>query len=309
MLFCWLKMKSNSKKIYINISVDTENMNTPFFNNEYNQSILKYGTESIVNILKQFNMTATFFLSIFEHYKIEHRELQEVVNLIKEYEVGLHTHPLWIGHENMHTYDLNEQIKLIKEGISLFEKYGLERPKVHRAGAYGLNKNTIEALKKNKINIDSSMFYSHPNCKEVWSQNAIIKREGFIEFPVTIFRRNMYDQNRELMSDKIVKVDINRVFYDEFINFIDFARKNNHQYINLFMHSYSLLNFQKGEFARNSRDEKKLHKILEYISEQKDLEVVTLEFLAERENVLSSIDAIPVIDRVFDQNLSFEENY
>lgn len=296
-------------KIYINISIDTENMNTLFYNNKYPSSILEKGTQQIVSILNKYKVSATFFLSIFEHYNISNSEMKRVVELIKKFEVGLHTHPLWIDKENMHSHTLEEQISLIKKGVSLFKLYGLKKPIVHRAGAYGLDENTLKALENNHIFIDSSMFYAHENCKEFWSKNQIVKKEAMIEFPVTIFRRKMFDKNKNLIADKLVKTDINRMFFDEFVNYIQFCKKSNLKYINLFMHSYSLLNFKDGKFTLNIRDEKKLHKILQYIIQDEELEVVTFEQLNDFCSFNEKYDSIPIIKRVYDNSIKDEDNY
>jgi len=296
-------------KVYINISIDTENINTPFYNKKYKKSILKKGTKQIVDILNFYNLPATFFLSIFEYFNIPKKEMKKVVSLIKNYEVGLHTHPLWIDKENMHSYSLKEQIELIDKGITLFKKLGLKKPKVHRAGAYGLDKNTLKALKKNKIFIDSSMFYSHPNCKENWSINKIKKRNNILEFPITVFRRNMYDLNGDLISNKIVKTDINSMFFDEFVKFVEYCKQDKIEYINLFMHSYSLLSLLDEKFIKNRRDEKKLHKILEFIKNDSDIEVITLNKLQYKISNKNIKDKLPVFKRVFDNRLPKEENY
>ncbi len=296
-------------KVYVNISIDTENMNTLFYNKKYSKSILRIGTQQIIDILNKYNVTATFFLSIFESYNISHDEMKKVSQLIEPFEVGLHTHPLWIDKENMHSYSLSKQVKLIKKGIDLFIKFGLKKPKVHRAGAYGLNKDTLQALKDNNILIDSSMFYSHPNCKEIWSKNKVVKKNDIIEFPVTIFRRNMYDLNNNLISDKIVKTDLNSMFYDEFIQFIEYCKEGNIKYINLFMHSYSLLKFNDGKFTKNIRDETKLHRILKYIINDKNIEVITLEQLQYKDLDKINNDELPVIKRVFNENIKNEDNY
>ena len=75
----------------------------------------------------------------------------------------------------MWCYSFNEQVEILEHGIDCLKRWGAGKPIAHRAGAYGINIDTIKALKKVGIYIDSSMFFGHENCKEVWSINEVVK--------------------------------------------------------------------------------------------------------------------------------------
>ncbi|EPS52535.1 hypothetical protein CFSAN002368_07690 [Clostridium botulinum A1 str. CFSAN002368] len=111
-----------------------------------------------------------YILNVYESKKWEKEGFGRICDNIckRGFDVQLHTHPYWmydVNREHMHEYSLEEQKTIIKDGIQLLSYYTNEKPVAHRAGAYGANKDTIEALRQNGVKYDFSMFYGHPNCK------------------------------------------------------------------------------------------------------------------------------------------------
>ena len=83
------------------------------------------------------------------------------------HEVQLHTHPVWVDPDrrlNMHQLPLDEQVAIIEQGKELLAQWSGTNPIAHRAGAYGLNEVTLQALRLTGLPVDCSMYYDHPNC-------------------------------------------------------------------------------------------------------------------------------------------------
>ena len=171
-------------KLYLTITVDTESPQTPLLergdvhNLAWIAREYKLGVPQIIKILKKSGIRATFFLNVFEKCIWGEKSLKEVAKAISETnnDVQLHTHPAWCfdrTRPHMWQYSLAEQMEILKIGIELLKKWTGKYPIAHRAGAYGINKNTFVALKQAGIRVDSSNFYEHPNCKVIWTINRV----------------------------------------------------------------------------------------------------------------------------------------
>src|SRR5690606_32194495 len=108
----------------------------------------------------------TFFLNVYEYKTWGEESLRNIALQLQRsgQEVALHTHPQWLydpGIPRMYDYSLQEQTRIIAEGVALIEKWTGEAVFSHRAGAYTANRDTLQALENNGIYLDSSLFYGH----------------------------------------------------------------------------------------------------------------------------------------------------
>ena len=305
-------------QLYLLITVDTENLQTPMLLNKYYQNIISgnisdnyFENPKILEILRKFNLKATFFVNVYEYKKWGKEELIALCQIIKAKgnDVQLHSHPIWVydrNREHMWQYSLEEQIKIIKDGKDLLKKWTGEYPIAHRAGAYGLNEDTLKALCANDIPIDSSMFYSHPNCKVTWTKNKVIERKGIIEVPVTGFYRNMCWKTGPLTlkrSRAFIKTDVDWASLDELKYFVHEAKKHDIRVMNLFMHSYSLLKFDQ-DFSNAEPDWddiNKLDEFLAFVSCDPQIKVITIrefyEMYQQNPEQFIGTDYVPQIDK------------
>lgn len=274
-------------KLYLIITIDTENLQTPLFKKLYTKDLICNSFPKIIEICDSYNVKATFFLSVFEFGKFGKEEFKKICQKIKEkgHDIQLHTHPCWvydIQRREMYRYTLQEQIRIIKNGAELIKEWTGEYPIAHRAGAYGIDKNTFLALKENNIPIDSSNFYGHPNCKEVVTKNKIVKKYGIIEVPITIFFRKYYLQFGPFklkFKGNYIKTDIDWATLDELQFFIQEAKRHNIKVMNLFMHSYSFLKFKEDftKFEPDYKDIEKFKAFLSWIKKDKEIRVITMK--------------------------------
>ncbi len=119
-----------------------------------------FGFPKIAELCAEYGYLATFFVSVFDWPKSGEDRLAEACRLIKQngHDVQLHTHPQQAFDSRrflMSQYSLEEQVRIIEAGAKRLRGVTGERPIAHRAGAYGLNADTITALKLNNINIDT----------------------------------------------------------------------------------------------------------------------------------------------------------
>ena len=294
--------------MWVILTVDAENLNTPLKAKRYKDNLLTIETiKPILNIFDSFNAKAVFFLSVFEHCLFSKGSLHEVAHYLfsEGHDVQLHTHPYWCyGREHMWQFSLNDQVEIIKNGKQLIKEFIGRDPIAHRAGAYGLNSNTIEALRQNDIKIDSSMYYKHPNCHITWSKNQIIQKDGIVEIPVTGFYRD-YRLNLKLFKPrykrKFIKTDPDWCSIDELVRFFALAPQKNIKLVNFFMHSYSALQFSAGykKIIPNEVWIDNLQRLLGIICNNADIEFITIskfwEIYQQDPELFSGSDHVPNI--------------
>lgn len=262
--------------MYLLVTIDTEAVHGKSPLEEMIWGRLKgfegeYGIGQIADICEAYNVKATFFLDVYEHSYYGKGALKEIATYLSDrgHDVQLHTHPAWYQDRRdsrkikqmkrqqscfpadrywMNLNSLEDQIAILEHGKNLLEDW-LGKPVIaHRAGAYALDLNTIYALKEVEILIDSSMYYGHPHSKVTWSKNLLVERQGLLEIPLTVFRRStkwdwgFYKQNKGM---KYVKTDLNWCNLDELKEFVRQGAKRGLPLLNLFLHSYSLIRFDR----------------------------------------------------------------
>lgn len=301
--------------MYVIVTVDTENLQTPLKNNDYSFNAIDYevnneniSSSRLIDIFNKYSISAVFFLAINEidrFGKDSYRRLICKLNNANQ-DIQIHSHPFWSDvykrRVHMYEYTYDEQCKLIKNMINNLKELGCYNIIAHRAGAYGANYNTIEALKANSIFIDSSYFYRHSNCKiEAEKINIFSNLNGLLEIPVTGFYKVIYLKLLFLkikLKKQFAKTDLNSCSLEELIFFVENGEKNGLVFMNFFLHSYSLMNFDKSSksFILNKKEEKKLTSFLEYLNSKENIKILNIKQINElmqKENLLDIKDFIP----------------
>jgi peptidoglycan/xylan/chitin deacetylase (PgdA/CDA1 family) len=270
--------------VYVIITIDTENLQSLLIQQKYNTNLINKNVKQIVSSLDKYNLKGNFFVNVYESKVFGEDEIKNVCKYLnqREHDVGLHTHPVWSFDRKrveMYEYDLEEQVKIIQHGKELIKKWIGKYPIAHRAGGYSANIDTLKSLKINDIPIDSSNFCYYPNCKLNITKNKIVEVEGVIEIPVNVFTR--INQIRfgpfKTIKRKIKKVDIDWDSYSEITNFIEISKKENIRLINIFLHSYSVINSKKiPSIVDNYENIEKFEKILETIKKDDEIQVITI---------------------------------
>ena len=285
--------------LLIVVTVDLETPQTPLrkglcgfnlFDPVVNSQRLGYSL--IISILSRHRLRGVFFANVYEASIWGSHILQTICQEIANagHEVALHTHPEWSydpAKIHMWQYSLDEQMKIISHGLQMLQRW-LPDYKViaHRAGAYGVNQETLDALRFNGIPIDSSMFYGNSNCKLTYSRNQPVERDGILEIPVTGFFRETIFYLMAIpiwRSRSFVKTDIDAASLDELKFFVEEAKKHDIRVMNLFMHSYSLIRFNADftYFEPDYKDIEKFERFLEYATADPCIRFVTMKELLE----------------------------
>lgn len=250
----------NSSILYIIPTIDTENPQTLIREGVISENLIdpevngqKWGASRLSEIFLRENIKAVFFLASSEKKLFGESAYKKLAVYLdkKGHEVAVHSHPEWLhSADKRHMWQLSfeEQKDALSEMTEDLFRWTGKMPTSHRAGAYGLDINTLSVLSQIGLRVDSSMFAEHPNCKVSWAYNQVMKKDGILEVPVTGFYRvdrfKLGPMNFQLRKN-FIKTDLNSCSLSELLWFVDQALRSGIQVMNLFMHSYSLFDVSR----------------------------------------------------------------
>lgn len=243
------------------------------------------GYKFIMDILDKYNIKGEFFTDVYP-YKImgEEKFAKLCQNIFQRgHGVQLHTHPSTAfdtSRKYMYQYSLSEQLDILKLGREKIKEWAGKYPVAHRAGGYGANTDTFEALKQTGMRYDSSYLYGNENCKlKNDFKNKIFEINGILEVPVTVFFKiiNYKFLGINISSKKYFqKLDIRYgAELEEIKKVISQSAKNN--ILVLFLHSFNFLslpyNFNTKKYGKISIDKDiidNFQELLDWITKQKE---------------------------------------
>ena len=160
--------------------------------------------------------------------------------------VNLHTHPSGRYDKNrkfMWQYSVDEQTEIINFGKQKIKEWIGVDVLAHRAGGYGANDDTIQALKFNGIFIDSSFFYKNENCKINYDYiNKASEKNCVLQLPISVYEKQKRFSFIKTKSS-FQKFDFRYgSSADEILKAIDMMPEN--CMIVLFLHSFNFLNLK-----------------------------------------------------------------
>ena len=252
------------------------------------------GYKFIMDILDKYNAKGEFFVDVYPYKQIGEEKFANLCkNIVKRgYRVQLHTHPsMAFDREriHMHQYSLKEQIEILELGKEKIKEWTGNYPIAHRAGGYGINEDTFEALSQVGILHDSSYFYGHKNCKFPCDVKNKPFRVGEVtEIPITVFKRvvNRKFLNRNILHrEHFQKLDLRYgATVREIKKVVNDSDEN--AIIILFLHSFNFLNlpynFRRKEYGTISVNDgmiKDFEELLKWISQPKNCRVTTIDRL------------------------------
>lgn len=296
-----------------------------------------YGISLQSEIFGRFGISATFFVDVYEYTFWGEGKLRQVCrSLISSgQDVQLHTHPGWrmdrrdpgwlqslkrdksfLSHDKdlMAKLTQEEQSRVLARGIELLDAWIDLPPIAHRSGGYSINNETVEALRENGIRVDSSMNVAHKNSRINWSRNKIVENNGIVELPVTVGRmtyENPLALGRKALATRVVKTDPNTFGCSGLIRWVDSALATNVRFMNLFMHSYSLISssYDYSKNVPNARARRELERFLQWAVSHPDIEFMSVREFCERYEAcpgrFDGDDAVPNVNISTGKALSY----
>jgi peptidoglycan/xylan/chitin deacetylase (PgdA/CDA1 family) len=245
------------------------------------------GSFWIADELKRHGLQAVFFLDVYGVGRYPNAPYRELCDYLMEagHDIQLHTHPDQMYDPerfNMHDYSLDEQTRIIEDGMKLIKDWTGKLPNVHRAGRYGANEDTLKAIAANGIYFDSSFYFGRANCKlDFPKSNHPSQKHGVWEFPVTVADEPVVKKgfrfpfwSRRFLS-RPQKLDVNTMADWQLCHSID-ELYGQVPYLITFLHSFSFTKLEGAKWVPDEMAIRSFMSMLKHLS-QKGHNVTTFE--------------------------------
>ncbi len=243
----------------------------------------EYGIRHIMKLLEQHGLVADFFVEPLCSYKLGIFQLREICQEIiaRGHGISLHLHPRWKLalnpalsrlSDSMYDYTVDEQARLISEGLDILSKCGIQNIKAFRAGNLHGDTSTYEAMRKSGISI-SSNFCGAWNCEMPLrfslprDTNDASLLDGIVEIPVTSFHDFPYLRPNHLRPLQVAAASI-----AEFRNVIRSAVENRLSYVIVLLHTFEWIRFSPNKMPTLDRQIiKRFHGLCRFLHECRDM--------------------------------------
>jgi peptidoglycan/xylan/chitin deacetylase (PgdA/CDA1 family) len=260
---------------------------------------VRCGLLQIAYLLEQRRLAGTFFLNVYEYKAWGEPTLRNIARQLhsRGHDVALHTHPQWAydpQRHYMYDYTLDEQTRIVADGVRLLREWTGLPVVAHRAGAYSANQDSIVALARNGITLDASLFPGERHCRlnELGLPvNFPGQIGGVTEIPVTVYERHERPAGLgHLLPPHVVlgKIDVNAMDDEhQAVAALRSVSAANLPFVVIFLHSFSFENAPGrvgGAPLANERAMRIFQALLDEMSAQQ-VPVITARDVADQHNV------------------------
>jgi len=220
-----------------------------------------FGIPLMMTIAEKYGIRLTFFVETLASHVFGLESLQKVVQSILQrgHDVQLHLHPNYrtFGRltrqqdpesDFMHAYSASEQRAMLEHGVETLHRCGVPRVSAFRAGCYGADESTVEAMRTVGLVVDSSYNAAHVGAEcgfqkrsinDVWRWNGEV-----FELPVSCFH------DRSFLGKKLRPLDINGTGFGEAKDFLQKAHAAGTRCVVMVLHSFSFIKPYDVQYTR-----------------------------------------------------------
>lgn len=212
----------------------------------------QFGLPYQMKVMNDHGLTSVCFIEPLFSARFGQQPLDEIVALVREagHEPQLHMHPEWVDEARtpllegmrgkrpyMRDYSVAEQTSLIASGLQMLERAGAPNINAFRAGSFGFNRDTLEALAANGIAYDCSynttLFGQSSGVRPGETVWWPFECAGVYEYPMTVFDDG---------TGKLRHVQLTACSFAEIEKLLWTALEAGHQSFVMLSHSFELLN-------------------------------------------------------------------
>lgn len=214
----------------------------------------EYALPAKLQILNDHGLKGSFFVESLFASRVGIAPLQEIVGLIQDagQEVQMHLHTEWVDKlptpllanrsgQHMRCFSKDEQKILIARGLENLSAAGRKNIVAFRAGNYGFNADTLEALAAHNLTFDASYNPCFMGTTSGIAPGQIlyqpVKSHGVYEYPVSVY---------EDYPGHLRHAQLGAVSYAEMTTMLRRAMSNNWHCFVMVSHNFELLDRTKS---------------------------------------------------------------
>jgi hypothetical protein len=211
----------------------------------------EFGLRYQADMLQSHGLKGVFFVEPLFSGRFGTEPLAEIVGLVRErgHEIQLHLHTEWLDEwpvplfraqrqkrQYVRNFSADEQRVLIAEGMRRLEAAGAERINCFRAGSFGFNAATLDALAASNVPNDASYnatcFGTDSGVAPGLLLNDIHRERGVTEFPMTVYAT---------IGGRLRHVQLSASSWREIEHLLWAALEAGHQAFVILSHNFELL--------------------------------------------------------------------
>jgi hypothetical protein len=240
-----------------------------------------FGLEYQLQILDEYGLRGVFLVEALCGYAVGTEAVLDMVCRIRQHgqDVQLHLHPEWLrwmpqsilpgrGGHHMRDFSRDEQVLLIDKGIEMLRRCGADQVCAFRAGGFGANLDTLDALSRNGLRYDTS--YNDPHLRSACDMRVTPRLlqprslNGVVEVPVT-FMRVFGNRHRRLQLDCCSSGEIERTLLS--------AWRQRWTVAVIVSHSFEFIRGRDGVASRGTVDPivlRRFQRLCRFLAEHRD---------------------------------------
>jgi hypothetical protein len=286
----------DARAMHVYYTVDTEfwpaNPHQPDFSRaaeDFQRDVLgltsegEYGLRYQMDALEAEGLKGVFFLEALHALKLGAGFLREMAGLVQRrgHEAALHIHPEWLAWMDEHPlggrtsqlmkdFSPSDQRWMVERAIGALRECGVNRVTSFRAGNYGANRHTLNALAAEGVAIDSSynvMFLGRQCGIEAETPLTSPRRmEGVIEVPITFIE----DYPRHYRPMQIMAAS-----FAEMRTALELAQRRGFPSFVFVSHGFELIRSNRGGAQADGIVRRRFDQLITYLGRNKDRYRVT----------------------------------
>jgi hypothetical protein len=216
-----------------------------------------FGLPYQFKVMNDHGLTSVCFVEPLFSARFGQQPLADIVGMVNEagHENQLHLHPEWVDEarepllpnvsgkrQHLHYYSAAEQSSLIASGLAMMANAGAPDLNAFRAGSFGFNRDTLDALAANSIPFDSSynatLFGLESGVRPDAPAWAPFECANVQEYPMTVFDDG---------TGKMRHVQLTACSYEEIEGLLWRALEAGYTSFVILSHSFELLNEGKDK--------------------------------------------------------------
>ncbi len=243
-----------------------------------------YGVPLIVEKLEQYGLKGTFFVSTFCPPRFADKMFSNLGFLVSRgHDLQIHPHPDAMDPNRLllPMYSMQDRKKILHTSIENIKRAGAAAPIAHRAGAYAIDRETLNLLSEFGICMDSSIFPVDSRSQVPLPEdlsNRFVQIGGIYQLPMTLIKRFPF-----IGYAGMTAFDLDRTIWEEQRKALELIADHGLPLVTFSMHFHSLCHCEDSPVpyeplevtGPNEENIKKLDNFLKLVTSDERFKVIT----------------------------------